>query len=94
MDTDRKTMELTSFATGQSQKSNDNAPARVLLAAHQSSSLKTIAQKPLHRNKNHAAPQQEASVIRSSGRRSLKKSVPTLRLGAKVVQNEERQMVC
>jgi hypothetical protein len=52
------------------------------------------AQELLHPNRNLAAPQHEASIKRSSAKKSERRSALKLRTGGKAVQNAEKPTVC
>jgi hypothetical protein len=90
----KETFWLTSFVTGSSRKSNDSAQAHALLVRHRSSSQKTTVQRRLPPSRNPVAPQHEASVTRSTVRRSERRNAPKLQTGARVVPNGEKQTVC
>jgi hypothetical protein len=89
----RLDMELTSFAIGQSQKSNDSAQAHGLLVGHQSLSLKTKVQKPLHPSKSPAVLRQEASVRKSNARKIAREIALKLQIDERDVQSGERETV-
>jgi hypothetical protein len=85
--------EADRFVTGSSQKSSGSAQDHVRPAARQCWSLKTTAPEPLHRGRNHGAPQHAASTRRSSARRTRRRSAPRRRADGRAAQNGAKATV-